>query len=137
MNWERQSPMSRAVRQCYCGGGTLTGGDGGVRGWGAYEFGTDFAGFAGHFPGDPLVPGVCLIIAAEQAVNAVRREPWQLTGVRQIKYFRPVRPGTAVRIEFETDSRPERGIAVTATVRLDRTESAETIAKLRLEGRLL
>ena len=37
------------------------------------DFDADFAGFEGHFPGNPIVPGVCLIelsrVMAEQAAG--------------------------------------------------------------------
>jgi len=53
--------------------------------------------FAGHFPGDPLVPGVILTEALAQTAgiaahqeNSKRR--FLLSAIRQMKFLRAVRP---------------------------------------------
>jgi len=57
--------------------------------------------FAGHFPGDPLVPGVILTealaqtagIAAHQENSGMR---FLLSAIRQMKFLRSVRPGEKI-----------------------------------------
>jgi 3-hydroxyacyl-[acyl-carrier-protein] dehydratase len=68
---------------------------------------------AGHFPGQPVVPGVVLLDAVYAAVRA--REPLTLRSIPVAKFLNPVLPGerielrlrfaagdrAAVRVDFE------------------------------------
>jgi 3-hydroxyacyl-[acyl-carrier-protein] dehydratase len=55
--------------------------------------------FAGHFPGQPVVPGVYLIEALAEAVGRTRGEELRVIGVRTAKFLRPLVPGECVRVE--------------------------------------
>ena len=51
--------------------------------------------FRGHFPGDPLVPGVILTEALAQVAGLAAGQPgrtFRLTAIRGMKFLRPVRP---------------------------------------------
>lgn len=53
--------------------------------------------FAGHFPGDPLVPGVILTEALAQTAGIAAHEEssgrrFLLSAIRQMKFFQAVRP---------------------------------------------
>lgn len=60
--------------------------------------------FAGHFPGDPLVPGVILTealaqtagIAAASACSENARPRFLLSAIRQMKFFQAVRPNDQI-----------------------------------------
>ena len=64
------------------------------------QFSSDDPMFTGHFPGDPLVPGVILTealaqtagIAAASAHPEKARPRFLLSAIRQMKFFRAVRP---------------------------------------------
>ncbi len=57
--------------------------------------------FAGHFPGNPLVPGVVLLDWAWQAAIAELPAGSRLLGVSQAKFLAPVRPNDAVEIALQ------------------------------------
>src|ERR1700719_1416931 len=70
------------------------------------EFSTDDPMFAGHFPDDPLVPGVILTEALAQTAGIVaasahpqNSQPrFLLSAIRQMKFFQAVRPGEKIRL---------------------------------------
>ncbi len=56
-----------------------------------FVFTSDHPALAGHFPGDPIVPGSILLDHA--ATLAHKRGGWLVTGVRRARFKAPLRPG--------------------------------------------
>lgn len=56
----------------------------------------DSVWFNGHFPGEPILPGIALLSAVYEAVlkDASRRgEPLRISGLKRVRFTGPVRPG--------------------------------------------
>ncbi|MFT8735842.1 MAG: 3-hydroxyacyl-ACP dehydratase FabZ [Zymomonas mobilis] len=66
--------------------------------------------FAGHFPGNPIMPGVLIVEALAQAAGVLAIETLGLAGTGKLVYFMainetkfrmPVEPGILLRLEVE------------------------------------
>ena len=81
----------------------------------SFEFPPDFAGFAGHFPDNPVLPGIAQVMAVLHAMEP--ETPPSLRGIKTCKFLRPVRPGERLTLTFQ----PGGGVAdrsVAATLRV-------------------
>ncbi len=57
--------------------------------------------FRGHFPGDPLVPGVIITEALAQTAGIAAGQPgrgFRLTAIKGMKFLRAVRPGDVMTL---------------------------------------
>ena len=70
----------------------------------------------GHFPGNPLVPGVVLLDAVLAQVRA--RRPGTVTSLPSVKFLSPVKPEEVIqlRMEFAATSARFRGLRDGTTV---------------------
>ena len=59
----------------------------------------DHPALPGHFPGQPLVPGV-VVTDRVIALLAVAHPGLCVTGIRKLKVLRPVLPGQCVSVHF-------------------------------------
>lgn len=84
--------------------------DDGKRITGHYTFTEDNFFFAGHFPGNPVVPGVILVETLAQCggagLSAAKCVPdgvvYTLASIDEVKFHRMVRPNERLDIEVET-----------------------------------
>lgn len=76
-----------------------------------FFFAPDFTGFNGHFPGNPMLPGVAQIMAAALAVAP--DGPERLLQLRRTKFVSIVRPGETMTVRANCRELPE-GLLVDA-----------------------
>ncbi|WHZ09764.1 MAG: hypothetical protein OJF60_000203 [Burkholderiaceae bacterium] len=62
------------------------------------EVAADHPAFSGHFPDDPVLPGVVLLDLAQQAIEVGIGH--RLHGLATAKFLRPVRPGDALQLTY-------------------------------------
>lgn len=77
----------------------------------------------GHFPGDPLYPGSLLIEAMAQTTALVfaagEGEAGFLAGIKNLRFYQPVRPGDVLTIESKVLDRVDHVISVAASIHRD------------------
>ena len=71
---------------------------------GEFRIAADHPALAGHFPGNPLVPGVVLLDHAQALIANEAR----VNGISRVKFTGFVRPGETVRV---VTTRRTRGLA--------------------------
>jgi 3-hydroxyacyl-[acyl-carrier-protein] dehydratase len=57
--------------------------------------------FGGHFPSQPLVPGVFQIEMARLAAEAVHNDSFTIREITKAKFLRPIIPTEIVRVELK------------------------------------
>lgn len=72
--------------------------------------------FEGHFPSQPVLPGVCLMEILKEILREVKNKPLNLKSAANIKYLKTVDPGLDPRLVFEVQVNEEAGeLKVNAT----------------------
>lgn len=61
---------------------------------------TDHPAYVGHFPGQPILPGVVLLDQALRAVASREGLPLAFTTIRSAKFPNPVGVGDALRLNY-------------------------------------
>lgn len=79
--------------------------------------------FDGHFPGQPIVPGACMLQMVKELMQTVKGYDLQLIKAHQLKFISLIDPGKHSHLEMTiTHSLTEMAdIAVSATLATDTT----------------
>ena len=54
--------------------------------------------FDGHFPGEPVLPGVAQIGMVFDAISKARNRDLRISGVRRVRFKRMIRPGDQLKV---------------------------------------
>lgn len=73
--------------------------------------------FKGHFPGSPVVPGVCLVQISKEILERSLDTPAQLIQSSQIKFLAVVDPTVNAALQVNLEIKEQEGsIAATSTI---------------------
>jgi 3-hydroxymyristoyl/3-hydroxydecanoyl-(acyl carrier protein) dehydratase len=74
--------------------------------------------FAGHFPGNPIVPGVMLLDESAHAIATICGLPCTRCTIVSAKFLSAARPGEQLRLEIDAADTPQIRFTIRATGRL-------------------
>ena len=60
--------------------------------------------FEGHFPGDPITPGVCILQITCDLFSQLKQQKFFITAVKNAKFMQVIRPLENPRITFQISS---------------------------------
>jgi 3-hydroxyacyl-[acyl-carrier-protein] dehydratase len=78
-------------------------------------FSEDFIGFAGHFPGYPILPAILQMLLAQLLAEQLLGGPLQFLALEKAKFTRQLRPGDEIRVKILLR---ERGIPLRCVAEL-------------------
>ncbi len=85
--------------------------------------------FEGHFPNQPVVPGVCTLQIIKEQLSQQLQQPVVLREAAQVKYLNMITPAQAPIVNFTILYQVhEANVSVTATI----TDGTVTYCKARL-----
>ncbi len=62
------------------------------------EVSPDSPWFSGHFPGEPILPGVAQLEMALDAIKRLNRKSLRISGVKRVRFKQVIRPDDKLRI---------------------------------------
>lgn len=96
-------------------------------------FPPEFVGFKGHFPGRPVLPGVCLIQTAVVTLSRALNQSVELKRLVSAKWMAPVLPGEEIALSLSIKDHENSLMGVRVTV----TRGGGKVAEFSLETLLL
>ncbi len=85
----------------------------GASGAQSFCFAENFLGFAGHFPGYPILPGVLQTLLAQLLAEQIVGETLQFQELTRAKFTRQLRPGELIEVVVNCQEREGQWRCVT------------------------
>jgi 3-hydroxyacyl-[acyl-carrier-protein] dehydratase len=83
----------------------------------SYCFAPDFIGFAGHFPGYPILPAFVQVLMVVTMAEAVKGRPLKISTLERAKFQKEVFPGQEIIAQYrEGTSKGKTKLEATLTV---------------------
>ena len=57
--------------------------------------------FCGHFPGDPILPGIAQLGMVFDAINRSEGQNFKVTGIRRVRFKQIIRPNDPLRLTIK------------------------------------
>ncbi len=74
----------------------------------SFQFAEDFVGFAGHFPGYPILPAVLQALLAQMVAEQIVGKPLQFLALERAKFTQQLRPGDCIRVKVDSEQKAEQ-----------------------------
>ena len=74
------------------------------------EVPADSPWFSGHFPGEPILPGIALVHIVRQAITqeTLRKgDKLELHALKRVRFTQPVRPGDTLSVNISSEDNGE------------------------------
>ncbi len=91
------------------------------------KFDKNFIGFQGHFPGNPVLPGVIMIKTMISMYELYKKKSFTLSQIKQAKFIEPVLVDTFISFSLKSKS-DDKGIILQGKV----MKALKIIAKISL-----
>ncbi|MEI8311654.1 MAG: hypothetical protein WCH98_12940 [Verrucomicrobiota bacterium] len=95
-----------------------------------FHYPASFVGFQGHFPNDPILPGVCLLQSLRLGLEKAWSARLNITEILNAKFVAPVRPGDTISFAVAETSRSPHAVSTKAKVTCCGQRVAELSVKL-------
>jgi len=72
------------------------------------EVPSDSLWFSGHFPGEPILPGIALVYVVKQAINREAQkkgEQFEMHALKRVRFTQPVRPGDTLSLNIASEDK--------------------------------
>jgi 3-hydroxyacyl-[acyl-carrier-protein] dehydratase len=95
-----------------------------------FSYPESFTGFQGHFPGDPILPGVCILQSLRVGLEQTWQVPLRLAEIVDARFLSPTKPGDELLFNARETARDGGVFSVKTKVTRKGARVAELTVKL-------